>query len=87
MRGYFFCGDLLGFASIVGNLNGTDLDKKFNSWVSIVKQSAENNGIKKYQLIKYLYSSSSESSESMSLPLTRTDVSVTFLAEGGQGSC
>lgn len=50
-KGYFFCGDLLGFANITKNLNSDELTHKMDQWVSIVKTCARNSGIKKYQLI------------------------------------
>lgn len=50
-KGYFFCGDLLGFANIIKNLKPDELDNKIRLWVSLVDDLAERNDIKKIQLI------------------------------------
>lgn len=49
--GYFFCGDLLGFSSIVKSLTPDVLDKRILDWTSLVKEAATTHNISKYQLL------------------------------------
>jgi len=49
--GYFFCGDILGFSNIIRNLDAKKLENRINEWLALVKETAKNNHIEKFQLI------------------------------------
>ena len=51
MRSYFLAADLLGFSSIVCNLDQDELDKRVNGWTNLAQKIKSEAGINELQLI------------------------------------